>query len=77
MPPLNRNSFSVSSLPLVPQHLVSTIMSEPFIVATRRAAIPEALGRVVEVAFGIERVSEPGDQAVGANSMISLMQHKG
>ena len=64
MPPLNKNSFSVSSLPLVPQHLVSTRMSEPFIVVIRRAATPEALCRVVKVALGIEMVSEPSDQAV-------------
>lgn len=64
MPPVNRNSFSVSSLPLVPQHLLSTRMSEPFIVVIRRAATPEALCLVVKVALGIEIVSEPRDQAV-------------
>ena len=57
MPPLNRKSFNVSSLPLDPQHLVSTRISEPFMVANRRAATSEVLCRVV--ALGIETVSEP------------------
>ena len=68
MPPLKRNNLSVSSLALVPQHLVSTTISAPCFVGTLRPATPEALCRVDNVALGIEMVSEPGQAAVFALS---------
>ena len=68
MPPLKRNSLSVSSLALVPQHLVSTTISAPCFVGTLRPATPEALCRADNVALGIEMVSEPGHVAAFAPS---------